>query len=197
MQMTFDWNDSVLSIQAIREHTKTTDIKTVYDSQLLLYRAAAIEQAQLYTGLLIGPVRTISQTVNIGTDAVYLDWPARDVIYWSNGNSNGAVRVGLNERRVKITNLTAEIFCGCGSESYTLQYDSGFTCPAEIPFSILLGCLKFIAWNVKNPGDELITMRSGLSSSRAASARGIGGTNDAVMASGAQELWAKYRPVVL
>jgi hypothetical protein len=43
--------DEYVSIDLIRRHTKTDDIPAVTDEQLKLYRAAAVEAAEFYSGL--------------------------------------------------------------------------------------------------------------------------------------------------
>jgi hypothetical protein len=58
----FDWI-ARLSIEAIRSHTKTDDIPGVTEQQLILYRAAAIEAAERYTGLLLAGSRTITEPI--------------------------------------------------------------------------------------------------------------------------------------
>jgi hypothetical protein len=45
-----DWSGR-LSIDMIRQHTKTDDIPGVTDDQLLIYRASAVEAAEAYTGM--------------------------------------------------------------------------------------------------------------------------------------------------
>jgi hypothetical protein len=58
----FDWT-SRLSIEAIRDHTKTDDIPGVTDQQLKPNRAAAIEAAEKCTGLLLSGQRTITEPI--------------------------------------------------------------------------------------------------------------------------------------
>ena len=58
----FDWSTR-LSLDVIRSHTKTDDIPGVTDEQLALYRAAAIEAAERYTGLLLAGQRTITEPI--------------------------------------------------------------------------------------------------------------------------------------
>ena len=45
------WSSSRLSIDLIRQHTKTSDTPGVTDEQLLLYRGSALEAAERYTRL--------------------------------------------------------------------------------------------------------------------------------------------------
>lgn len=69
-----------------------------------------------------------------------------------------------------------------------LMYKTGALCPSDIPAGIKLGILKYIAWSVKNPGDDLITVKQ----TSSVQVSGITGTNDVAYASGAIELWKQY-----
>ena len=58
----FDWS-ARLSIDAIRSHCKLDDVPGVTDEQLALYRAAAIEAAEKYTGLSLAGQRTVTEPI--------------------------------------------------------------------------------------------------------------------------------------
>ena len=58
----FDWA-ARLSIDIIRQHTKTDDIPGVTDEQLNLYRMAAVEAAERYTGMLLSGQKVVSEPV--------------------------------------------------------------------------------------------------------------------------------------
>jgi hypothetical protein len=58
----FDWS-ARLSIEAVRQHCKLDDTPGVADGQLILYRAAAIEAAERYTGLLLAGQRTVTEPI--------------------------------------------------------------------------------------------------------------------------------------
>src|SRR5262245_58879811 len=55
-----DW-DAFVSLEMIRQHTKTDDVPSVTDEQLRLYRAAAVEAAEQYTGLLLSKQITVTE----------------------------------------------------------------------------------------------------------------------------------------
>ena len=54
----FDWAGR-LSIEMVREHTKTDDTPGVSDEMLRLYRQASIEAAEFYTGMLLKGKKTL------------------------------------------------------------------------------------------------------------------------------------------
>ena len=58
----FDWSRR-LSLDVIRNHTKTDDIPGVTDDQLSLYRAASLEAAEMYTGQLLSGQRNITEPI--------------------------------------------------------------------------------------------------------------------------------------
>jgi len=58
----FDWT-ARLSLDMIRQHTKTDDIPGVTDEQLSIYRAAAVEAAERYTGMLLSGQRNVTEAV--------------------------------------------------------------------------------------------------------------------------------------
>ena len=57
-----DWSER-LSIDMIRQHTKTDDVPAVTDDQLKLYRDAAIEAAEMYTGLLLSCQKSVVEPI--------------------------------------------------------------------------------------------------------------------------------------
>ena len=57
-----DWSDR-LSMDMIRAHTKTDDVPAVTDDQLQLYRDAAIEAAEMYTGLLLSCQKAVTEPI--------------------------------------------------------------------------------------------------------------------------------------
>lgn len=82
--------------------------------------------------------------------------------------------------------------CSCNQHepaNLIATYRSGVSCNAEIPNGIIVGCLKYIAWQIGNPGDQLVTMADIPNKTT----KYIKGTNNAVLASGAAEQWCIYR----
>jgi hypothetical protein len=58
-----DWSGR-LSLDLIRQHTKTDDIPGTTDALLATYRAAAVEAAEFYTGLLLSAQKVIQEPVH-------------------------------------------------------------------------------------------------------------------------------------
>ena len=55
--------EKILPLATIREHTNTDDVEHFSDNLLKLYRAAAIEACELYTGQLLKGQKTITEAV--------------------------------------------------------------------------------------------------------------------------------------
>ena len=62
-----DW-DSYLSIGLIRTHTKTDDVPGVSDELLKLYRAAAVEAAEFYSGLVLSKRKVVTEVIHPHTN---------------------------------------------------------------------------------------------------------------------------------
>jgi hypothetical protein len=206
-----------LTIDLIREHTKTTDVAHVTDNQLEHYRATAVEQCELYTGLIIGAPRFIQEQVPAKTSRFRAKsvpyrtkHPTTDglVYYRSSSGLTGMTRIEPGTRKVEVPvhvsgvlggNMAAWCCDSCsigggggagGSGSgLTLSYNAGYCSPDEIPAGLILGMLKFIAWSVEHAGDMLITMAN----STAERDSGIIGTNNGLWASGALDLFRAYK----
>lgn len=200
--------EEILPLQLIREHTKTDDNITVTDQLLAIYRAAAFESCERYTGQIWVSSRVIRESIsqargfrqNRRLSSLRLDFPSVDGrLYVYGGGMTGSVliRVAPGKRSVKIpilqVALDASSCCrpdALGAENFGLMvmYRAGVIDLSEIPAGIKQGCLKYIAWSVMNPGDVMKTV---MDSGRTAS-NGITGTNDGAWASGAVELWRMY-----
>lgn len=201
--------DALISIEMIRDHTKSNDIIQVTDSQLLLYREVAMEQAEIYTGRFVHRLVSIAEAVETNTGRhgwrdsyqVKLSYtPLGGLVTLRNpgGGPGQRVKVKKDDRVVKIPMFTGEITwndccspCGgpVGNRGYQAIYDSGYRNAQDVPSTILYGCLKFIAWAMSNPGDELLTVRNRLGTTET----GLIGTNNGAWASGAIEHWQGYR----
>lgn len=204
MNTKFDWAGR-LSLDAIRDHTKTSDVIGVTDEQLRLYREAAIEAAEQYTGLYLAGIKTVTEPIEGPSSArpgranytFRLQHPVADgvvYLYGGSGSENGVFHVPVGTRKVKVPIRTGFIDtsnCCNPCSSHHLNagmwaaYKAGFASPEEIPALVILGCMQFIAWVVEHPGDEILTVRN----RRDARSEGAQGTNSIVLASGAMESW--------
>jgi hypothetical protein len=59
-----------------------------------------------------------------------------------------------------------------------------------VPKGITLGMLQFVAWILEHPGDILLTVRNKEDNST----KGLMGSNNIALASGAIETWRQYDP---
>ena len=206
----FDWS-ARLSLEAIRVHTKTDDVPGVTDDQLLLYRGAAIEAAERYTGLLLAGQKTVTEPiegparVRPGQEfyRVRLKYPVADGLVYLYGGwtaeDNRAFRVPPGARSIKVP-IRKDVIdlsnCCNPCSTWNLNggmmaaYKAGYPSPNEVPAGVVLGMLKMIAWTVQHPGDEFATVADKTRVSSGA----MQGTNNAAVASGALEIWRTYDP---
>lgn len=205
--------EELVPIELIRTHTKTDDVPHVTDEQLRLYRKTAFESAMQYSGLYLGKKVQIIEAAKIRVSRTgfaqhrrrhrkhKLDYPAAEpVVYvWSNNSaSRTTLHIDTGTRIVllpihQIENPLASCCSPCGNEfdqrsTLQLMYVAGYSCVDDVPAGIVLGILKYIAWSVMRPGDELLTIRNRTSVEEG----GLRGTNNAAWASGALELWMQY-----
>ncbi|MBO4228444.1 hypothetical protein [Bradyrhizobium neotropicale] len=204
----FDWSGR-LSLDTIRQHTKTDDVPGVTDEQLRLYRAAAIEAAERYTGMLLSGQRTVIEpiqgpaSVRPGNYRYRLQYPVADGFVHLYGspdpNDNRAFRVPQGSRSVQVPirkdYLNLSNCCDpCATwhlnGGMMAAYRAGYACVDDVPAGIVLGCLQFIAWLVEHPGDELMTQRNRIE----ARSVGVDGSNNVAWVSGALETWRIYDP---
>lgn len=199
--------DEYLSIDLIRTHTKTDDVPSVTDEQLKLYRAAAVEAAEFYTGMTLSKQKVHTEVLNpskvkLGREyvTVRLQYGSSDgIVYiYGNGQNPETVQIAQNSRKVK---LPARFFyspdmsnccnpCSVATNGLKIMYRAGFSCAEKVPAGILLGVLQFVAWVVEHPGDEVLSMRNTLSARGGA----IIGTNNIALISGALESWRQFDP---
>lgn len=199
--------DEYLSIKMIREHTKTDDVPGVTDDQLRLYRTAAIESAEFYTGLSLGKQKVFSEIIappkpRRGHEYVIirLKYPSSDgIVYlYGNGQNPETIHVAPNSRKVKLQNryLYSPDLSNCcnpcsqATNGLRIMYRAGFSCADQVPAGVLLGILQFVAWVIEHPGDEVLSMRNTLSARGGA----IIGTNNIALVSGALESWRQFDP---
>ena len=74
---------------------------------------------------------------------------------------------------------------GSGANGARVMYHAGYACENDVPAGIVVGMLKYIAWQVQNPGDVYMNVRNSLNTGETSSR----GTNNAAWASGALEVW--------
>ena len=209
----FDW-DARLSLDTIREHTKTDDVPAVTDSQLRLYRRASIESAEHYTGLMLAGQRNILEPIQ-GPSRVRpghthynhkLQHPVADGWVYLYGSpapyyfhDNVTFRVPIGTRTIKVpirTGLLDMSNCCDPCSTHNINagqmaaYKAGFASPDDVPAGVVLGCLQFMAWVVEHPGDELLTSRNRLEGRAGA----VAGSNNIALVSGALEIWRQYDP---
>lgn len=205
--------DAILPINRIRQYTKTDDVPHVTDDMLRLFRKAAFEAAEEYTGLILSEQRVVIEAVSsplklrfrVNTGMSYThntQHPIADEFVWyygahrNIGNRQLYVTPGTTTVRIPVTHIAIDASSCCGGPcnepginwGMRIMYRAGYKCQDDVPAGILLGCLKFIAWSVMNPGDTVMTVRNRAGAGEA----GIIGTNNGAWASGAIEQWRIY-----
>lgn len=208
VETALDWSGR-LSIDMIRQHTKTDDIPGVTDDQLLIYRAAAVEAAEAYTSMLLSCQRMVTQSAEgppmsrygRTTYKIRLRYPVADgIVYFYGGkfgNDNATIRVPIGTRKLTLPvrygmldlsnccDPCAQRGSGNVNDGMMVMYKAGFKSANEVPNLVVLGCLQYIAWVIEHPGDEILTVRN----RRDARSEGAQGTNNIAIASGALESW--------
>lgn len=211
--------EQLVPINLIREHTKTDDVPSVSDEQLAMYRQAALEAAEQYTGLLLAGSRPITEPIECQWSRSALkkmsfkhrtQYPVSDglvYLYGQGGSRTLQVRKGSRDVQIPILMVSPDLSSACCrtgcnpanefNRGMHILYRAGFDCDAKnggLPAGIILGMLKYIAWNITHPGDELYTARNRISNNQGGL---MLGTNNVAWASGALELWRQYDPDAL
>lgn len=195
--------EKLLSLKLIRSHTKTDDKPSVTDDLLRLYRNAAIEAAEIYTGAQWSGISVVRQSVDTdarsrnGKVTIRLKHPTIDgriVVYGKDIITPIQIIANPGDTKVRVPSVNSILDsccspCGANNFGVNLIYRTGWNCENKLPSGIILGCLKYIAWTIQNSGANLVTMNN----KRESSDSGVAGTNDAVWASGAAEQWNYYR----
>ena len=202
-----DW-EARLSIEFIRSHAKIDDVPSVTDDQIRLYRSAAMESAEQYTGLLLGSQRTVQEAaegpsrvkLNATHYTHYLKYPVADGYVYLYGGThiadNTTFRVLPGARKIKIPIRKDSIdFSNCCDPcakwavngGMLLAYRAGYKSAEDVPVTVVLGMLQFITWCIEHPGDELLTQRNRVETR--AGLAGLQGSNNIAMISGALETW--------
>lgn len=162
--------EALLPLDLVRAHTKTDDVPHVTDDQLRLYRQAAFEAAQLYTGVeLVGP-EFITQNIppyEGRVRTVMLEQPAIDgIITLSEGPSSTVLAIAPGATHVRIAPDLRFIGGGSGGPGCTdtcgsmisggafIRYRARKACEPSMQADVKVGCLQFIGWLIGNPGDN-------------------------------------------
>lgn len=205
----FNW-DARLSLELIRQHTKTDDAPGVTDQQLRLYRASSIEAAEHYTGFLLQGQKNITEPIQREPFKKWgrlsynykLKYPSADGIVYIYGDRHGAnvtLQVEPGTRTIQVPIRTGYLdlsnCCDPCAKHYLnaglrAAYRAGFKCIEDVPAGVIVGCLQYITWIIEHPGDELLTSRNRLE----ARAGAVTGSNNIALVSGALETWRQYDP---
>ena len=211
--------EEALPLSLIRRHCKIDDYLGVPDGQLELYRSAAVEAFESYTGRMLGPVRNIRQVVAHprwtsivqaarGRTMCGLSHPSTDgLLLLEYGGKTQMVNITPGRMEfewpitfAKPTDVWTFPFpvaalvnqcdtCGNGA-GQPLPYVSYRTGGAALSPGVVVGCLKYIAWQYQHPGDELATVGDRYAR---VSSGGQQGSNNALVGSGAYAEWRRYR----
>lgn len=196
--------EALLPLGLIRAHIKANDIVTITDDQLSLYRESAFEAAGQFTGLWLRGKRWVTETVKTGKRmkpviAHKLKYPPLEGRIHVFGDIIGGSRIihvtpGACSVDIPTGNDWLK-FNDCCDPCSTpdqdrIAYWTGLDCVGDFPAGIRMGMLKYIAFNVANPGDIGVTT---LNSRPVADFRVI--SNDPVTASGALSEWHRYRRI--
>lgn len=193
--------EKIMPLDLIREHTKTQDVPTVSDIQLMLYRRASLEAAQKYTGMLFTERKVVTEVVyppnNTHRRFFYhttkFAFSLPFVYFYAHANE--PVRqfpVNVGESKVRLPVLGANFGIGCCNpcheeqDSGKLMYTAGHDCQNDLPAAIVLGALKYIAHVIENPGDVVSSV---LEAGSLQTGRSVGSANNPSLASGAIEIW--------
>lgn len=199
--------EKILPLALIRQHTKSDDVVRVPDTLLSLYRDAALSAAEQYTGMLFTEQKVITQDASSkrdltaghrwkGSFKLRLKYPTSDgILYLYGGKGTPEVHKivtepGAAEVVIPINHFALDMTPCCGdpcgrpaNAGRMLMYRAGFVCETDIPPQIAMGCLKYIAWQIENPGDEASGRVDQSTSNPQA------GRNNASWQSGAIEEW--------
>lgn len=197
--------EDIIPMNLIRTHVKVDDNPSVTDEQLSLYRKASIESAEQYTSFLLSGTKLTIELVKPpksrrnGSFFIPRDVKhtvkyqlADERIFIETLQSKYMMNVPTDTRIITVP-VQVSMFANCCKEDTIdhgtrITYLAGFKKVSDIPGGVILGCLKFIAWSVNNPGDVLMTVRNTQKSNNAT----IIGTNNVAWSSGALELWRQY-----
>lgn len=207
--------EKLLPIDLIRIHAKVDDVPSASDEQLEIYRQAALESAEQYTGFVFGGSRTVEEWIDRslnkrdlrhGFFKFQLEFPAADGIVYLFGSGQSLTlhtKVGGKTVRIPVVGMSLDLSGACcagpcgpngsvGSinPGTKVLYRTGYKTMEDIPAGIKLGMLKYCAWCVTHPGDEIVAVRNRTITRSSL----VDGTNNVAWASGAIEIWRQYDP---
>ena len=206
--------EALLPLSLIRDHIADDDTERFSEAQLDLYREAAFEACELYTGLSLRPgLRQVEERIalprgyslrscrDLETPSFHrLREPATTGIVAIVSNSGTqTLHIDAGGTRIPIWMLNETISFGAGAcefgrsapnQMLVAVYMTGDERPKPLPAGIKLGVLKMIAWSVTNAGDTVVTVSGAMSASRETQLQY--GTNNAAVASGAVDQWRQY-----
>lgn len=203
--------EKILSIELIREHTKTDDVLGVTDQQLELYRKAALEAASSYTGFLLTGRKIIQEDVVLpevsyrprfeyenqtGFEHKTKYLVSDNYVFYYGVRGQRPARVMVKpDTNLLLLPKSHFSFGLCHPESKgtaLVQYVAGFSCEENIPGAVALGALKYITHVMMNPGDN--TQVTNLAGTLASSGVNLEQANNPAWASGAIEIWRSAVP---
>jgi hypothetical protein len=200
--------EAILSLALVREHCKVDDNMTVSDAILSLYRKAAIEAAEAYTGLFISRQQYVTEYVP--NKQMNYEQPEYQFVfktkrafaseiawyYGFEGITPEQIRVRIGTKKAILPIIQANFGFNCCKPGHTSEqgqfmYLAGYDCLDSIPAAFALGALKYIAHVIENPGDLVVA-----ATESGAIARGlvVGTAANPVIASGAAEIWRMMVP---
>lgn len=205
--------EAFLPLGLVRQHTKTEDIPAVTDEVLDLYREAAIQAAEVYTGLSLSKRKVVTEFVSLSVGAqrprMYgqqwkptfshiTEYPVSDDFVWYYGHRVDAapekvfVRPGSTE--IQLPRRHDSFGLGCcnpyGPEPHAkIMYHAGYSCLTQLPAALKLGALKYIAHAVTNAGDTVVATTAAGGKSSSGTAQDVAGASDPAVASGAVAIW--------
>jgi hypothetical protein len=221
--------EQVLPLDLVKVHCKIDDLPGITNSQLELYRQAAFEAAELYTGRMWSTRKKIEQDIKsprfrgisqaaIARIQVELDYipvdgvvnifgTADNPLFWLDGMQLPIMRQPMFQtillppgvQNFEMANdlmfFSFDAGRDCGmmgnvrpfeQQGARASYVAGPKSAKDVPAGVKLGCLKYIAWSVENPGDAFVPMVI----------RQVGVTtvsNDPAYSSGAIDEWRRHR----
>jgi len=210
-----DW-EARLGIEFIRSHAKIDDVPAVLDDQIRLYRSAAMEAAEHYTGLLLSHMRTVEEPIEGPRPTRHrpyvthythrLQYPTADGFVYLYGGTHivdnttfrvkpgtRSIKVPIKKDMIDLSNCCDPCASSGGFNGGMLAaYRAGYKSADDVPTTVVLGMLQFITWCIEHPGDELLTQRNRVETR--AGLAGLQGSNNIAMISGAIETWRILDP---
>jgi hypothetical protein len=159
--------ETILPLGLIRTHTRTDDVMRVSDMQLEMYRDAAFEMAEQYSGLTLRGTREIVEPISVERQSMIARGIGKiSLLYVPVDGVVNLIGDAINEvlllqdgsrvvdfRSIIIGGSCRASACSAVCDGMSFQYRTGMKCAKDVPSSIKIGCLQYIAWAIENPGD--------------------------------------------